>query len=100
MKGRCDDLPHLMGSEARIAPGDTTKVINGMSTRQIDSTLMLLVGVVMLGASIGTAWMLSRFSRVGNGERGWFAITVMVSIGLFLGGIIVCYYGVRAFLGG
>jgi hypothetical protein len=54
----------------------------------------------MLLASAGTAWALSRYSRLGSGERGWFVITIVVSIGLALGGIIVCYYGVRAFLEG
>jgi hypothetical protein len=71
-----------------------------MSTQQIRDVLIVLVGVIMLLVSMGTAWVLSRYSRLGSGERGWFVITIMVSIALFIGGIIVCYYGTRAFLEG
>jgi hypothetical protein len=71
-----------------------------MSTRQISGVLTLLVGVVMLVAGIGTAWAVSRVSRVGHGERGWYVIAIMASIALFLGGILVCNYGLRAFLRG
>jgi ABC-type glycerol-3-phosphate transport system permease component len=70
-----------------------------MSTQQIRDILIVLVGVIMLLASMGTAWALSRYSRAGSDERGWFVITLMISIALFIGGIIVCNYGVRAFLG-
>jgi uncharacterized membrane protein YidH (DUF202 family) len=78
----------------------TGEMANAMNTQQIQNILILLVGVVMLLASIGTAWVLSRYSRIGAGEREWYAITMMVSIALFLGGVIVCYYGATSFLGG
>jgi hypothetical protein len=71
-----------------------------MSTQQIRDILIVLVGVVMLLARMGTAWVLSRYSRAGSGDRGWYVITIIVSIALFIGGIIVCNYGIRAFLEG
>ena len=77
--------------------GETT---NGMSARQIQDILILLVGVVMVFASIETACVLSRYPRVGAGERGWYVITIMASLALFLSSVMVCYYGASHSLGG
>jgi hypothetical protein len=74
--------------------------MDAMSAKQIRDILIVLVGGIMLLASMGTAWVLSRYPRAGRGERGWYAFTIMVSIALFIGGIIVCIYGIRAFLEG
>lgn len=100
MIGGREDQSHLRGGVARIAPGYISNAVDAMSTQQIRAILIVLVGVIMLLASMGTAWALSRYSRAGSGERGWFVITILVGAALFVGGIIVCNYGVRALLDG
>jgi len=69
-----------------------------VSSQQISSVLLLLVGLVALMASLGTAWALSRFSRAGRSESAWFLITV--SALLFLLGVALCWFGVSTLLEG
>jgi hypothetical protein len=60
--------------------------------------LLLLVGLVALVASLGTAWALSRSSRAGRSDSAWFLITV--SVVLFLLGVALCWFGVSTLVEG
>jgi Co/Zn/Cd efflux system component len=69
-----------------------------MSSQQISSELLLLVGLVALVASLGIAWALSRSARAGRSESAWFLIVVRVL--LFLLGVALCWFGVSTFVEG
>jgi hypothetical protein len=69
-----------------------------MSSRQISSVLFLLVGLIALVASLGSAWALSRSSRAARSESAWFLITA--SVALFFIGVALCWFGVSTLVEG
>jgi len=69
-----------------------------MSSQQLSSVLLLLVGLVALAASLGIAWLLSRSARTGRIQSAWFLITV--SVVLFLLGVALCWFGVSTLVEG
>jgi hypothetical protein len=69
-----------------------------MSSQQISSVVLLLVGLVALVASLGTAWALSRSSREGRVQSPWLLIGS--SVLLFLIGVALCWFGVSALVEG
>jgi hypothetical protein len=69
-----------------------------MSSQQISSVLLLLVGMVALAASLGTAWALSRSSRARRIDSAWFIIAM--SVVLFLLGVALCWFGISTLVEG
>ena len=69
-----------------------------MSSQQISGVLILLVGMVALSVSLGTAWVLARYTRARRIESAWFIITV--SAVLFLLGVALSWFGVSMLVGG
>jgi Co/Zn/Cd efflux system component len=69
-----------------------------MSSQQISSVVLLLVGLLALVASLGTAWALSRSSRGCRIESAWFLIAV--SVVLFLLGVALCWFGLSTLVEG
>src|SRR5262245_26436307 len=61
-----------------------------MSSQQISSVLLLLVGLVALMTSLGTAWALSRFVRAGRSESAWLLTTVSAMV--FLLGVALSWF--------
>jgi hypothetical protein len=54
--------------------------------------LLLLVGLLALVGSLGTAWALSRSSRAGRSDSAWLLLTI--SVLLFFLGVALCWFGV------
>jgi len=69
-----------------------------MSSQQILSVLLVVVGLVALVASLATAWVLSRSSRAGHSESTWLLITV--SVMLFLLDVALCWLGISTLVEG
>jgi hypothetical protein len=92
-----DALQAVGTSKADTHDGTGAQEVH-MSTQQISGVLLLLVGMVALSASLGTAWVLSRSSRAGRIESAWFI--TLVSVVLFLLGVALCWFGVSALVEG
>jgi hypothetical protein len=69
-----------------------------MSAQQTTGVVTLLVGIAALLVSVGVAWILSRLARDGRVEGVW--LITAVSLGLFLTGIALCWFGVSAMIEG
>jgi uncharacterized membrane protein len=69
-----------------------------MSTQQVNGVALSLVGVAALILSIGIAWSLSRVSRRQRVESA--GMISVVSLLLFLAGVVACYFGVSAIVEG
>jgi hypothetical protein len=59
---------------------------------------LFLVGVAVLILSVGIAWTLSRVSRSRRVESAW--VVTAVSFVLFVVGVVLCWFGVSAFVEG
>jgi hypothetical protein len=69
-----------------------------MSDHQTYGVALFLVGVTVLILSVGIAWALSRISRARRVESAWFVTAV--SFALFVVGVVLCWFGVSAFMEG
>jgi uncharacterized membrane protein len=69
-----------------------------MTSQQINGLALSLVGVAALILSVGIAWSLSRVSRTRPVEGS--GMISVVSILLFLAGVVACYFGVSAIVEG
>jgi amino acid transporter len=69
-----------------------------MTSQQITGIVLLLIGVVALMVSLGTAWVLSRLTQDGRDQGFWFI--TLVSLLLFLVGIALCWFGVSGVVEG
>ncbi len=69
-----------------------------MSSQQLSSVLLLLLGLAALAASLGIAWLLSRSSRTGRIESAWFP--TIASIVQFLLAVALCWFGVSTLVEG
>ena len=63
-----------------------------MSDQQLQGVVILLLGLAALIISAGMAWTLSRLSRTRRVEGA--AFITLVSLLLFVAGIVLCYFGV------
>src|SRR5215831_9881701 len=63
--------------DSQVDPGAKDACV---SSQQISSVLLLLVGLVALPASLGTAWAFSRSARAGRSESAWLLIAVSVML--------------------
>jgi hypothetical protein len=63
-----------------------------MSTQQITSAIVLLLGVAALIVSVGVAWTVARITRRRQIE-GMSFITFVAFL-LFLVGIVLCYFAI------
>lgn len=69
-----------------------------MNSQQMSGLALSLVGVAALILSVGIAWFLSRVSRTRPVEST--GMITVVSILLFLAGVVACYFGVSAMVDG
>ena len=69
-----------------------------MNDQQMTGLVFLLIGGAALIVSVGIAWTLSRRSRAQRVESSW--LITMVSFGLFLLGVALCYIGVSKLVEG
>lgn len=69
-----------------------------MSEQQTHGAALFLVGVALLIVSVGTAWALSRSSRTRRVEGAW--LITIVSFILFVGGVVLCWFGVSSIVEG
>jgi len=69
-----------------------------MSDQQTTGLILLLVGLAALIVSAGIAWALSRRSRVRRVESTWFITAI--SVVLLVAGVVLCWFGVSALVGG
>jgi hypothetical protein len=69
-----------------------------MTSQQITGLALSLVGVAALILSVGIAWSLSRGSRTQRVESA--GMLSVVSLIVFLAGVVACYFGVSAIVEG
>jgi Kef-type K+ transport system membrane component KefB len=69
-----------------------------MNSQQMSGLALSLVGVAALILSVGIAWSLSRVSRRRRVESA--GVISVVSLVVFLAGVVACYFGVSAMLEG
>ena len=69
-----------------------------MSDHQTYAMALFLFGVAVLILSMGIAWTLSRVSRTRREDSAWFVTAV--SFALFIVGVVLCWFGVSAFVEG
>jgi len=69
-----------------------------MSGQQTSGLVNLLVGLAALLVSAGAAWTLALRSRVRRVDSAWLVTTI--SCTLFVVGVVLCWFGVSALLGG
>ena len=69
-----------------------------MSDHQTYAMALFLFGVAVLILSVGIAWTLSRVSRTRRVDSAWFVTAV--SFALFIVGVVLCWFGVSAFVEG
>jgi Kef-type K+ transport system membrane component KefB len=69
-----------------------------MSMQQVNGLALSLVGVAALILSVGIAWSLSRVTRTRQVEGA--GVIMVVSVALFLAGVVACFFGVSALVEG
>jgi Kef-type K+ transport system membrane component KefB len=69
-----------------------------MNSQQMSGLALSLVGVAALILSVGIAWSLSRVSRTRRVESA--GVISVVSLLVFLSGVVACYFGVTVMLEG
>jgi hypothetical protein len=63
-----------------------------MNTQQITGVVVFLLGVAALIVSAGVAWTVAHITR--RRQIDGISFITLVAFLLFLGGIVLCYFGV------
>ena len=72
--------------------------MSDLSSQQMTGVVVLSLGMAALVISAGVAWTLSRITRTRQVEG--ISFVTIVSLLLFLVGIVLCWFGVSALVEG